>query len=300
MRDINIDYPLCYAQRMLNPFHGVMHIVKLYWSEAVTTDGINWTLYIRGERFYDDLHSPEQAAAMQITVPDIKYGTWSEQQGLKRSPVRLPTLYDEIELEGQTLLQTLISKLSQLPFEFQDCQELWLIDENSGKPLALLASRCDHDIDEDLPPLIWNAGIKAREYASEISHLQQLINQMAGKKPQARWFDQNADETPSALLNADLLTDNEALSSLHEWLSPYLLLLKQNREQRSQLEQQACRHAERMIGQVNLYPEIIHEQLFKAARVEIRMRSALAQGKGHKLKTTNDRGIAPFYLELND
>ena len=38
---------VCYSERILNPFRGVMNVIALDDAEAVTTDGVNWLLYVR-------------------------------------------------------------------------------------------------------------------------------------------------------------------------------------------------------------------------------------------------------------
>jgi hypothetical protein len=34
----------CYAQRLLNPYRGVVHVLRYQSAEAVTTDGIHWDI----------------------------------------------------------------------------------------------------------------------------------------------------------------------------------------------------------------------------------------------------------------
>ena len=38
----------CYSQRILNPFRGVMNIISTGGGDAVTIDGINWTVQLGG------------------------------------------------------------------------------------------------------------------------------------------------------------------------------------------------------------------------------------------------------------
>lgn len=71
--------PDCYAQRLLNPFRGVMNIIEYQGAEAVTIDGIHWDIYVRDTELVEDLEN-----ASRIQTSDIRYGSWSEQEGLKR------------------------------------------------------------------------------------------------------------------------------------------------------------------------------------------------------------------------
>ena len=45
----------CYAQRLLNPFRGVMNIIAYQGAEAVTTDGVHWDIYVRDTELVQDL-----------------------------------------------------------------------------------------------------------------------------------------------------------------------------------------------------------------------------------------------------
>ncbi len=272
-----------------------MHIVKLKWSEAVTTDGRNWILYVRGEKFYDDLQDGNEE---HIVVPDIKYGQWCKKEGLLRSPVRLTTFYDEIDFEGQQLLHAVKATADNLPFPYIDHHELWLLNETTRQPLALLASRCDHEI-EEMPPLLqWTAGQAARRLFPALDALQQQVNQLAGKQPVAKWFVRHADSLPGGELDkAQLISATQEITQLMEWQSPYQLLLKQNNHHRMKLEKVAARHALRLVEQLSLYPEILQPRVITAALVEARMRKSIAEDNG---SAGADKTIPPFYLELGD
>ena len=50
---------VCYSERILNPFRGVMNIIALDDAEAVTTDGVNWSLYVR-DHFDSGEDQPEE------------------------------------------------------------------------------------------------------------------------------------------------------------------------------------------------------------------------------------------------
>jgi len=73
---------LCYAQRLLNPFRGVTNIVRYQSAEAVTMDGVHWDIYVTNDALRQGLD-----AAHNIQISDIRYGSWSQSQGLKRVPV---------------------------------------------------------------------------------------------------------------------------------------------------------------------------------------------------------------------
>ena len=90
---------------MLSPFRGIMHSVATRWADAVTTDGRHWTLYVRGECLYDDL---DEVGNTSVTVPDVKYGTWSDATGFQRAPIRMPTFDEQVCAHGERLLVAIV------------------------------------------------------------------------------------------------------------------------------------------------------------------------------------------------
>ena len=57
---------VCYSERILNPFRGVMNVIALDDAEAVTTDGVNWSLYVR-DRF-DITEDPEACISLSSPI----------------------------------------------------------------------------------------------------------------------------------------------------------------------------------------------------------------------------------------
>lgn len=74
---------VCYSERILNPFRGVMNVIALDDAEAVTTDGVNWSLYVRD---YFDTADDDPEEFAHIDNPHIRFGIWSEESGLIRAP----------------------------------------------------------------------------------------------------------------------------------------------------------------------------------------------------------------------
>jgi hypothetical protein len=106
-------YPRYYALRRVNPYRGVVHCVDIGEALAQTFDGITWHLRA------DDGYGLVRPA-----------GVWEEGVGLK--------LGQRVGLEG--LLFALETRPA-LPFPIFDTHELWLLDRESGLPLALLATQ---------------------------------------------------------------------------------------------------------------------------------------------------------------
>jgi len=290
-----------------------MNVIALDDAEAVTTDGVNWSLYVLD--YFDTADDdPEEFAS--IDNPHIRFGTWSEASGLVRAPVLPCYHYQEIQHKGERLLEVVRHYATDVPFEFRDYYELWLLAKDTGQPLALLDSVCsDHDTyDNDL--LAWRAGNLCRSQfksdAAKLSDginthadlLNQLINSRAGNKPSAQWFlrDENGygyglkginlrqglvGREMSPRLFPRMFVEEHWENDIHiklvndfiNWLSPWLLLLDFLKDaQREALELTARRHAILVDKLHVLYPKMIDEKHIKAARVEAMLRKT-RQGK---------------------
>lgn len=288
MRDSEVH---CFSQRILNPFRGAMHCVRIRWGEAVTVDGREWTLYIGGECIHDDLHDEIHPG---ICVPDIKYGEWSAEAGFHRAPVRLPTFEQTISAIGERLLACVKAKAPALPFPPSDFHELWLMDAASDRPLALLASHCDHQPREAPPLLRWTPGEAAIAHDIRLAELRDRVALQAGEPTRTAWFDRRRHALPPVDLNPDLLSDaTAALDALEDWQSPAILLLPLDRATREKTERLAARHALRLAELLPLYPEFLQQELMTAALVEARMRRSATDSTGEV-----ESAISPFYIEI--
>ncbi|MCB1788425.1 MAG: hypothetical protein KDJ33_19380 [Gammaproteobacteria bacterium] len=309
----------CFGQRMFNPFRGVMHTVTTRWADAVTTDGRNWTLYVRGECLYDDPTALEQA---EIKVPDVKFATWSTETGLRRAPIRLPTFDARVRAEGEHLLAAVMRRAPELPFPLADRFELWLTHAGTGLPLALIGSHCAGDPHEPPVAARWTPGRACLAQLPEARQLHAAITALAGREPRAVWFERRADGSGRALTAealqpgsgdaqrlpdgrfATLFVDPEALmpeqrewlTAVHHWQAPALLQLPGlAMAQRAALEREACRHAERVAEQLPLYPQVLDRAAITAALVEARLRRT---GGRPSAKVADDNNWSPDYLEI--
>lgn len=300
---------ICYSERILNPFRGVMNVIALDDAEAVTTDGVTWSLYVRDQ--FDDAESiPEEFA--DIDNPHIRFGTWSEEAGLKRAPVLPCYHYHEIQHKGERLLEVVRHYAAEVPFEFRDRYELWLLEKETRQPLALIDSACcEREVyDNDL--LAWRAGNLCRsQFKSDVANLSdgiinhadllnKLVNARAGSKPSAQWFLREANgygyglkginignvligREMSPRLFPRMFIEEHWENSTHaklvhdfiDWMSPWLLLLDFLKDaQRASLEMAARKHALLVDKLYRLYPKIVEEKHINAARVEAVLRKA--------------------------
>lgn len=317
----------CYSQRILNPFRGVMNIITIGGADAVTIDGKNWVLYIHDD-FDPPTDDPEEF--FEIDMPDIRFGEWSREGGLKRAPLIASYHYEAIQALGRVLLEAVEQHADNIPFAFDDHYELWLLDANNLEPLALLDSVCRQQDMYTPSSLRWDAGLRARDHFNSnidlfrpgvdthAELLNVIINQRAGHEPRAQWFYRdsrhdgigldgmnlpdalrgrqlNSRMFPKMLLNRQWERQEERslVNAFLNWLSPYLLLLDFLRDpQRAELEQAARNNALLVERMYPLYPRIVDRKAINSARVEAMLRSRNANAP------RKDPVIGVDYIEL--
>ncbi len=321
--------PTCYAQRLLNPFRGMMNIIEYQGAEAVTTDGLHWDIYVRDTTLVEDLTDSHK-----VQTSDIRYGSWSEKQGLKRGAIYPSNDFKLLEHRGALVYEYLLQHFREVPFAFCDHYELWLLDVHS-LPLALINSVTrEQDIDLDCQ-IDWRAGREcSRQFQSaggdtignhndhELSageRLTRQINSRAGDAPAAQWFRRDTDGAATGLSGVNLRDELEGrrlpdgafpeyfvdetsedadqqrlLKDFFAWQAPCLLLLQSlNRQTRAKLEMQAVKRALAVAQHCHLYPAIVDVEAIRAARVEALLRA------GDPRLNEDDETMATYYIELN-
>lgn len=300
---------ICYSERILNPFRGVMNIIALPDADAVTIDGVNWELYIH-DCFHNQKSEPEEFS--HIDMPDIRFGRWSRDTGLRRAPLIASYHYDEIQIIGTLLLEAVREFADKVPFEFRDDYELWLLDQERHEPLALLDSVCFKRDIHTPASLKWKAGIRCRQqFSSRIDPddadktpadlLDQLVNQRAGRNPSAQWFKRGDNGYGYGMkgvnLDEDLIGrelsprlfprlfieqswDNEPDTALVDdfidWLSPWILLLDFLKDPQREAFESAARHQAMIVDRMHpLYPKVVCDKHINAARVEAMLRKSV-------------------------
>lgn len=312
----------CFAQRLLNPFRGVVHTIRFASAEAVTTDGIEWDIYVANDTLLDGLGR----AGKRALISDIRYGHWSAEKGLKRGPLYPSDDFRRLEEMGAVVYEHLLRVHRDVPFRFRDPFELWLLDRND-QPLALLHSvRADSETDTR-PPLDWRAGMAAQEQFRSAAiadpakpagvYLTRYVNSLASGV--AQWFRRSddgdglglhtlkgGDELRGRVLDAEAFpplfiatagmdaAHARLVRDYHAWQAPWLLLLPHLKPAtRSALEACACKHAELIEKHCRLYPAIIDRPALQAARVE----AALLRSQPRMDKP--DEVMPMFYIELS-
>lgn len=311
-----------YAQRLLNPYRGVVHVIRHGSAEAVTTDGVAWDLYVANDALLDDLGH----AGRRAQISDIRYGHWSVEKGLKRGPLYPSDDFRRLEAMGAVLYQHLLEVHRSVPFAFCDAFELWLLDRDA-RPLALLHSvRAEVDTDTR-PPLDWRAGIAAQERFRSTAiagltepagaYLTRYVNGFSSGV--AQWFHRSDNGAGRGLhtLRGDASLDGRSLGAeafpplfiatagmdaaherlvhdYHAWQAPWLLLLPRlDSATRAALEVQACVQAEMVEKHCRLYPAVIDRAALQAARV------AAALERSQPSAVVGDAAMLTSYAELN-
>ncbi len=319
----------CYAQRLLNPFRGVINTIRYESAEAVTADGVHWDIYVSNESLQRDL-----AGRGRTQVSDIRYGRWSAATGLKRGPIFPSDDFRAMEAMGTVLFDHLLRVHEQVPFPFTDSLELWLLDKAS-RPLALIDSACELESIKLNQPCSWLAGQNCRrtftspaapdlgidtgQQGALADYLSTYVNSRTADRASAQVFRRSADGCGEGLqgIHIDdglvgrtldsgdfplLLLDTESHDELHRqllndfsrWQAPWLLLLPTlDSGLRREYEQHARLQAIKVAGQYRLYPEIIDREAIDSARIEARLRKTVPE------KKTDEFSMSPFYLELD-
>ena len=310
----------CYAQRLLNPYRGVVHVLRYQSAEAVTTDGIHWDIYVANDELLKGLPRHKK-----IQTSDIRYGNWSREKGLKRGPLYPSEDFKRMEAQGALAFEALLKLHERLPFPLRDHLELWLLDP-VGLPLVLLTSVPNESEMEQNPTLHWRAGHVAQEHFSSpvesgphsaADMLTCYIAEQAGTPPVAQWFERQADGSgigltghklpvcyqgrdlapeafPPALISPGLGDDNQRrlVQDYMAWQAPCLLMLPLERATRGDLEILARQQPFEVLKYNRLYPEVMNEAQINAARVE----AALRRQTSHSVQ---DNSLSPYYIELN-
>jgi len=320
--------PLCYSQRLLNPFRGTVCCIQYRSAEAVTADGIKWDIYVSNEDLLADLPGDRPAQ-----VSDIRYGTWSARTGLKRGPLYPSDDFRAMEELGAIVYEHLLGVHDTLPFPFLDNHELWLLDRQ-GRPLALLDSALTAAGIDLYQAREWTPGLNCRRtFASRSTselgiaadrtgassdYLAGYINGCAGAPPALQVFRRDADGSGTGLQGINLDGSHHArvlppkdfpsslLDALHHdaahrrliddfiaWQAPWLLLLPTlDAGTRRRFEQLARCQPVKLVQHHRLYPEIIDNAVIGAARVEVRLRETVPE------PAPREESLATFYVEL--
>lgn len=305
----------CFTLRRVNPFRGVVAVVKTPAGRALSVDGVHWQIQVLA-------HPPRGLWAKdgeQDVLRYFRFGIWSEQDGMSRVPLNPILDTGRMLTNSRQLASQVRAAAPQLPFPLGPELELWLLDRD-GFPLALLATALPGtDLEEAMvgewsaggrdderpfvSPTLAAQGVPEREPSGRRPHVEALelvVAQGAGPRRRAQWFRSQGDEIvgldhpgdpdlqerklarcdlPPLLLRTRWAEpDARLLVDDHlAWLSPYLLTLPDLTDAvRADLEVKAARHALLVDALWRLYPRVLDEALIQRARIEARLRCSAA------------------------
>ena len=299
----------CYSIRRLNPFQGMVQIVRTPNSLATSINGIDWDVQILAEPPYDTwgLASP-----IKTEYRFLRFGSWNSDQGLTGVPANPLLNLTRMITESNHLVEILIGTSAQIPFPATDRFELWLMDDSDQQPRALLASTVDEDHLTAHTKSEWIASTNEfpsthlQNYYSRHAvvadrtpnkhYLEEVIRQRTSRAMQC-WFKRTKDgggtpisattelatnnigQLPAEAFPVLLLGDHwnnrlaeSVVSDYYAWLSPYLLTLQHLPDAvRSELEILAVKQAFAVEACWRLYPKIIDRRMIDTARVAAKL-----------------------------
>jgi len=296
-----------FSLRRLNPFEGCLQVLATRSGRALSGDGLNWEIQVLSDSPQGLWANTPLAQASYYT-----FGVWSGQEGLSRVPLH-PLFNSGSMLDAaRQLTDELGRSPPALPFPPRDPYELWLLDEQTGRPIALLASARTQaetglkderrwiaaargDFDFSSPHLSrrglpLNDGYNPRVHASV---LEALVRDRGGQNHRRAWYlrrpdragealdGQEPDQPASAFPQLPLTRawpdagDRALVMDYIAWRAPQLLMLSGLGERlRDRLERLAVRQPARIERWWRLYPKIDNRGLLERARVEARLRAA--------------------------
>lgn len=175
-------YPRYFALRRVNPYRGVVQHAEVGEALATSHDGLTW--HLRADDGYGWVRP---------------VGVWEKGAGLRMGqPKRLEDILFALETHPA------------LPFPIFDIHELWLLDRESGLPLALLATDQGMTQGSEKTEVEWYpfvlsyTGFRSPTLAERDAvvrnasdahrdFLARIVNQAARPNPMTQWFKRGQD-----------------------------------------------------------------------------------------------------------
>jgi hypothetical protein len=293
--------------RRLNPFNGIMQVYSAENARALSSNGVVWEIQVLSD-------APQGLWANMPFSGKAFYtfGRWSVAGGLQQVPVNPLFNVRDMIASADRLVTALASAVDDIPFPAADPYELWLLDEQTQSPVALLmtcrsanemrqreitkwiaADRGDFTfvspqlLSRDQPN---NDGYNPRVHATI---LEALVRDRGGQHHTRAWYKKRPDGhyTPcaeAAPMQASCVfpelpvteewedeEDRKLIADYIAWKAPQLLQLQGlSPDNRDRLEQIAMLQADVVERLWRLYPEIHNKARLNRARVEAKIRSA--------------------------
>lgn len=299
----------CYAVRRLNPFQGVIQIIKCETARAISFDGTNWEIQIKTKRPDDMWGAP---STNEPVKQFLRFGNWSSARGLSKVPANPLLDLTAMFREANALISLILRERENLPYPLEDRYELWLLDGRKRMPLALISAttspptlqtakrqqwRCADRSSKDFVSPKWDeSNPKHPKDTNSHPHMSALERQVriAAGHTLCQWFERvesgggkgfevagltelskrklDKHRFPEVLLHEENC-DQDLAASYLSWISPYLLTLQRlSDKNRKILEQQARKRALLVDRNWRLYPKVIDPAFIDTVRVEAQLR----------------------------
>ncbi|MCW8964837.1 MAG: hypothetical protein OQL16_13660, partial [Gammaproteobacteria bacterium] len=226
-------------------------------------------------------------------LAEVRYGTWTQRNGITHSKIQGVTDLSVHERSLPSLIDALEMYANQTPFPAIDHFEFWLLDEKHCRPLVLLDTATHQgDVNPQHYAGEWrpsqSVAVSFRSEHGSFDDLLMLVNQAAGDKHQAAWYQRDAEgngkgldgetrsasDFPTLQIRTDYFDEKENMI-IHDyiyWDAPALLQLHGlSHEQRQQLETYAWQQPLRVEQLHCLYPQIIDQDGLEVALVKARL-----------------------------
>ncbi len=276
-----------YSRRQLSPFVGQIQIAEIDRARALSIDGLNWAVQ------YALTDAARQQKREALADPELHYSLVATIEYGELKPRPLHPFLDPEDVRAATRDLCQAVRRADLPFAAADWYEYWLLDDSDGRPLALLRS-CVNEQDIELTPSrpAWVAMPAAQlevpapetspqTYLPPVNYrLQTLVEERAGARPRAAWFDRRnaaTDDFPPCLIRENWNSEHrqQLCDRYIRRLAPRLLMVQGLPQSvRRRLEQAARDYVFEVDRFFPLYPEVVDRNLLTAARVEARLRRA--------------------------
>jgi len=277
----------CYAVRRLNPFLGLLEVIETPYGRATSSNGLVWDIQLLSDSPADwgSLNRGEHAQAW------YRFGLWSERDGLVQRPLAAQSHDRHLRLNSERLTEQVRLHLDRLPFPLADRRELWLLDAQQRKPLALLHALLPGSTPPSPEPRHWSAclgrlGVAAQRRFPQVRELESQVKARAGFNLSRVWVSWNADHTATVESDAGLRLDGDLpvfgiredwpepeeqarVQRYIDWTAPALLTLPYLSDaERARLESRISGQAVSIEYHWRLYPRVLDSNKITAARVQ--------------------------------
>ena len=279
--------PGCYALRRLNPFLGVVQVVETPSGRASSSNGLVWDIQIltQGPAGWGSLGAANRGKAW------CRYGLWSERDGLAQRSPAVHSKDRQLRKDSEHLIEQVLRNLDRLPYALADLRELWLLDAEQQKPLALLHAMLPNASPPRPEPHYWRGclgqqGVAGQRRFPGTAELESQVKTRAGFNINRAWVSWNPERTTLVAGDSSLMQDDEfpafgiredwpdredqqRVQRYIDWAAPAFLTLPYlNDSQRTRLESSLSDQAVSIEYHWRLYPKILDKNKLIAARVK--------------------------------